>query len=85
MKRGAYVVHDCFDIPFNGSLSKASHLPTGSKVPDIILIGSGQDVGLCMQAKELLLKWSSAFYEQLHNSRLLRKHVYTTCIRYMSI
>ena len=35
---------------------------------DIILIGSGQDVGLCMQTKELLLKWSSSFYEQLHNS-----------------
>jgi hypothetical protein len=35
---------------------------------DIILIGSGQDVGLCMQTKELLLKWSSAFYEQLHIS-----------------
>ena len=35
---------------------------------DIILIGSGQDVGLCMQTKELLLKWSSSFYEQLHRS-----------------
>lgn len=66
VKRGAYVVHDCFDIT-SGS-THASQLPTGSKVPDIILIGSGQDVGLCMQTKELLLKWSSAFYEQLHIS-----------------
>eukprot|EP00913_Durusdinium_trenchii_P027128 g25455.t1 len=67
VKRGAYVVHDCFDIP-TGTSHGSHTLPTGSKVPDIILIGSGQDVGLCMQTKELLLKWSSAFYEQLHIS-----------------
>ncbi|CAJ1354946.1 unnamed protein product [Effrenium voratum] len=62
---GAYVVHDCFDLsPERGAQRNIS----GARVPDIILIGSGQDVGLCMRTKEILLKWSSSFYEQLHKT-----------------
>ncbi|CAJ1383624.1 unnamed protein product [Effrenium voratum] len=68
VKRGAYVVHDCFDVPMDDPAAGLVKLPTGARVPDIILIGSGQDVGLCMKAKEILLKWSSSFYEQLHKS-----------------
>ena len=50
---GAYVVHDCFDLsPERGAQRNIS----GARVPDIILIGSGQDVGLCMRTKEILLK-----------------------------
>uniref|UniRef100_A0A7S0FDH9 Transketolase-like pyrimidine-binding domain-containing protein n=1 Tax=Pyrodinium bahamense TaxID=73915 RepID=A0A7S0FDH9_9DINO len=58
VQRGAYVVHECFDEPADGS-GKARPLP------DIILIGSGQDVGLVMKTKEILLQMSTKFNEQL--------------------
>merc|ERR1712232_1449944 len=46
VKRGAYVVHESFE----------PEDPHGLKqIPDIVLIGSGQDVALCMRAKQLLL------------------------------
>ena len=42
VKRGAYVVHDCFDVPMDDPAAGLVKLPTGARVPDIILIGSGQ-------------------------------------------
>jgi len=65
VRKGAYVVHDCIDTPLNDS-TKSTRM--AAHVPDIILIGSGQDVGLCMKTKEILLQWSTTFYEQLHKS-----------------
>jgi len=58
--RGAYVVHDCFD-------ARSSQMST-SQLPDIILIGSGQDVALVMQTKALLLQWSMKMNEKLHGA-----------------
>jgi len=55
--RGAYVVHDCCD-------AHSSQLTT-SQLPDIILIGSGQDVALVMETKALLLQWSRKVNQQL--------------------
>ncbi|CAE7487448.1 TKL1, partial [Symbiodinium natans] len=55
--RGAYVVHDCHD-------THTAQLTT-SQLPDIILIGSGQDVALVMETKALLLQWSRKVNQQL--------------------
>jgi transketolase len=76
LSRGAYVVHDCFDRKANimasprklGGLSKqpsGEDLAAMDPLPDIVLIGSGQDVALVMKAKEILLDWSNKFNEQL--------------------
>ena len=66
----------CFSLFFS-KLVAFAFWETYLVAEDIILIGSGQDVGLCMQTKELLLKWSSAFYEQLHlSSFALYKHCF---------
>jgi len=59
VKRGAYVLHECFD-----DQQKTDH----NTLPDIVLIGSGQDVGLIMKTKELLLEWSKNFNEQLNSA-----------------
>jgi len=59
--RGAYVIHDCVDGPQIGRLTE-THLP------DIILIGSGQDVALIMETKALLLEWSKKVTDQLHGA-----------------
>jgi len=60
VQRGAYVVHECYDKCANIQLDEEV-----KPLPDIILIGSGQDVALAMQAKELLLEYSAAPDEQL--------------------
>jgi len=62
--KGAYVLHDCVDeipCPGKGLPASANHIV----LPDIVLIGSGQDVALVMKAKEILLKWSLAFNDRL--------------------
>jgi len=54
LKKGAYVIHDCFDENGEAYLS-----PNAAKVrplPDIVLIGSGQEVALVMKTKEILLQ-----------------------------
>lgn len=61
VKRGAYVIHECFDRPKEGTQGKAGL----ACLPDIVLIGSGQDVGLVMKTKELLLQWSRDFNARL--------------------
>ncbi|CAE8594869.1 unnamed protein product [Polarella glacialis] len=55
VQRGAYVVHDCIDN------AEGSSKP----LPDIVLIGSGQDVALVMKTKALLLEWSDKMSAQL--------------------
>jgi len=57
VKKGAYVMHDCFDP---GDSVKT--------LPDIVLIGSGQDVALVMKVKELLLQWYKKLNEQLRTA-----------------
>eukprot|EP00440_Ansanella_granifera_P033818 gb/GFBE01036691.1/.p1 GENE.gb/GFBE01036691.1/~~gb/GFBE01036691.1/.p1 ORF type:complete len:854 (+),score=201.88 gb/GFBE01036691.1/:1-2562(+) len=59
--RGAYVIHDCVDNPSGAPLAT-------SQLPDIILIGSGQDVALVMETKALLLEWSKKVSDQLHGA-----------------
>jgi transketolase len=65
VQRGAYVVHDCCDRPVkpmaNGSIAH-------EVVPDIVLIGSGQDLALVMKTKELLLDWSARVNAQLRDA-----------------
>eukprot|EP00929_Paragymnodinium_shiwhaense_P103980 TRINITY_DN678_c0_g1_i5.p1 TRINITY_DN678_c0_g1~~TRINITY_DN678_c0_g1_i5.p1 ORF type:complete len:982 (-),score=266.98 TRINITY_DN678_c0_g1_i5:102-2993(-) len=67
--KGAYVVHECFESPAatNGTASmvRQMSLGTNTPLPDIVLIGSGQDVALCMKTKEILLEWSTKFNEQV--------------------
>jgi len=58
--RGAYVVHDCVD--------NLTSPPVTSQLPDIVLIGSGQDVSLAMKTKALLLEWSKKVSDQLHGA-----------------
>jgi transketolase len=60
IKRGAYVIHECYDRQ-KGSDEKTSL----ACLPDIVLIGSGQDVALVMKTKELLLQWSADFNARL--------------------
>lgn len=55
--RGAYVVHECFD--------NLAAPPALKPLPDIVLIGSGQDVALVMKAKELLLQWSKVLSDKM--------------------
>lgn len=67
VQKGAYVIHDCFDAaPENGDANGRVKC-----LPDIVLIGSGQDVALVMKTKELLLEWSRKLNDQvqgaLHN------------------
>mmetsp|Transcript_15519 Transcript_15519/g.30018 ORF Transcript_15519/g.30018 Transcript_15519/m.30018 type:complete len:864 (+) Transcript_15519:60-2651(+) len=68
VKKGAYVLHECFDEPVvqkttNGiSHEGATHV---EPLPDIVLIASGQDVALIMRAKEILLQLSLKFNTQL--------------------
>merc|ERR1712032_1045581 len=56
-------------------------------LPDIVLIGSGQDVALVMKTKELLLKWSHNLQEQLQGAfsgfpaEVLRDHVESSNIK----
>jgi len=59
VKKGAYVVHDCFEK------ENCSGAPP---VPDIVLIGSGQDVALVMKTKELLLQWSRDLQKKLQGA-----------------
>lgn len=61
VKRGAYVVHECFD-------EKAVSNGAAPPLPDIVLIASGQDVNLVLQTKSLLLKWSQDFNARLKTS-----------------
>jgi len=56
--RGAYVIHDCVEKGTGAALP-------WSQLPDIVLIGSGQDVGLIMETKALLLEWSKKVSDQL--------------------
>merc|ERR1711912_210766 len=60
VQKGAYVIHECYD-----------HNTTGEAqcLPDIVLIGSGQDVALVMESKELLLDWSAKLNEQVQNAQ----------------
>lgn len=62
-QRGAYVVHDCFDEKLNGSTNGHP-----KPLPDIVLIGSGQDVACVMKAKELLLEWSAKLNEKMQGA-----------------
>eukprot|EP00932_Pfiesteria_piscicida_P001378 SRR837773.11343.p1 GENE.SRR837773.11343~~SRR837773.11343.p1 ORF type:complete len:657 (+),score=252.06 SRR837773.11343:170-1972(+) len=68
--RGAYVLHDCVDEVATGiapapvPMGKGAQTPHQT-LPDIVLIGSGQDVALVMKTKEILLNWSKAFNERL--------------------
>mmetsp|Transcript_39704 Transcript_39704/g.84878 ORF Transcript_39704/g.84878 Transcript_39704/m.84878 type:complete len:863 (+) Transcript_39704:90-2678(+) len=74
--KGAYVLHDCADeitSPGKGNRTGTSHLV----LPDIVLIGSGQDVALVMKAKEILLKWSQTFNERLKDGFSGFPHVNT--------
>jgi transketolase len=57
-QKGAYVVHECYDEKVNGN---ANGHP--KPLPDIVLIGSGQDLALVMKTKELLLEWSAKMNE----------------------
>jgi len=80
--RGAYVVHDCCDDssrPMPGSASplltyrrdpgtRTPHQQSSRPLPDIVLIGSGQDVALVMKTKEILLQWSQTFNDRLRAS-----------------
>mmetsp|Transcript_80297 Transcript_80297/g.231959 ORF Transcript_80297/g.231959 Transcript_80297/m.231959 type:complete len:864 (+) Transcript_80297:127-2718(+) len=72
--KGAYVIHDVYDdLPANmHGRSSAPLRETSSEhpppLPDIVLIGSGQDVALTMKAKEILLQWSKAFNDRLRAS-----------------
>merc|ERR1711988_938529 len=59
VQKGAYVIHECYDESSGQSQC----------LPDIVLIGSGQDVALVMETKELLLDWSSKLNEQLQNAQ----------------
>jgi len=69
--RGAYVLHDCVDevptglVPPSGKGVPRAHHVT---LPDIVLIGSGQDLALVMKTKEILLQWSKTFNERLRAS-----------------
>jgi len=68
--KGAYVIHDCTDemtVHINGPShsSRAGYLPQQACPPDIVLIGSGQDVALVMKTKEILLQWSKTFNDKL--------------------
>jgi transketolase len=76
VRKGAYVVHDCVDEEpkalitppgsRRGSGAPQQLLPEKSRVlPDIVLIGSGQDVALAMKTKEILLQWSQELKERL--------------------
>jgi len=56
IKKGAYVIHDCYDDNGQAYLSPGSQKP--HPLPDIVLIGSGQDLALVMKTKEILLQWS---------------------------
>jgi transketolase len=68
VKKGAYVMHDCFDSDehtTNGTNGTNGAAKGKKSLPDIVLIGSGQDLALCMRAKELLLQWYKKLNEQL--------------------
>merc|ERR1712178_117216 len=60
VQKGAYVIHECYDHSFTGE---------SKPLPDIVLIGSGQDVALVMETKKLLLEWSTTMQEQLQNAQ----------------
>jgi len=63
--RGAYVIHDCVD-EVSATITGMARQPRQIRViPDIVLIGSGQDVALVMKTKEILLQWSKAFNQSL--------------------
>jgi len=64
--RGAYVIHDCVDEL--QPLVSSGQRKREYIVPDIILIGSGQDVSLVMRAKEILLQRSKALNQKLQSS-----------------
>merc|ERR1712038_1565544 len=70
--KGAYVVHNCYDEltaavshVIAPRASKLNAFPGGAVkeqvLPDIVLIGSGQEVALIMKAKEILLQMSHKF------------------------
>merc|ERR1719215_1500759 len=66
--RGAYVIYDCTDeltVSLNGAgpprLAGGGMPEHCRTLPDIVLIGSGQDVALVMKSKEILLHWSKTF------------------------
>jgi len=40
----------------------------GQVLPDIVLVGSGQDVALVMKTKEILLQWSKSFNDTVLTS-----------------
>jgi len=65
--KGAYVVHDCHDelTAKHSQIQQPTSRSVRDTLPDIVLIGSGQDVATCMKAKELLLQWSRAFNDRL--------------------
>jgi transketolase len=78
VRKGAYVIHDCIDevlkdsssprIDRRPSLSALEGLPQSRVLPDIVLIGSGQDVALAMKTKEILLQWSRELKERLSHA-----------------
>lgn len=63
-EKGAYVVHECFDEP-SPSIAGVTAIVKAKPLPDIVLIGSGQDVALVMKTKEILLSWSKKVNEQM--------------------
>jgi transketolase len=67
VKRGAYVIHDCFDTEDHGTNGTNGNGKV-KVLPDIVLIGSGQDLALCMKTKELLLQWYKKLNEQLRSA-----------------
>jgi transketolase len=66
VKRGAYVVHDCCDEKGDAYLNP--HIAKTRPLPDIVLIGSGQDVSLIMKTKEILLAWSRRLEHDTRNA-----------------
>jgi len=67
VKKGAYVIHDCYDEPDKMGEHSSSHSTT-KPLPDIVLIGSGQDLALVMKTKELLLEWSAKLNDELRGA-----------------
>lgn len=69
VQKGAYVVHDCYDhLARTGTRTVNGTSTDPTPLPDIVLIGSGQDLALVMKTKALLLEWSSKLNEQMRGA-----------------
>merc|ERR1712129_639497 len=72
VQKGASVIHSCYDEltpllrPRQGAAEAGAI--RGQVLPDIVLVGSGQDVALVMKTKEILLQWSKSFNDKVLTS-----------------